>query len=232
MKKIGQYIFENFKSFLLKNNFINDEWNALNILNQQASRVGSIDLGVYLIEKNKNFLFFDKLENNEFKFIYLLGMDNIKFEKKDKFIVYQGSHGDKGAEIADIVLPGAAYTEKDGLFVNLEGKLQSAYKASYPPGEAKEDWIILKDLASIMRKSFEYKNSKELREIITRSIKLKMKDGVKKSEKAHFVDENILINKIDLLLYTNAITRSSKVMNDCRQIPKKLSYTGIERINK
>jgi len=226
--KAGQYIFENFKNFLLNNNFINEDWNALNILSQQASRVGSIDLGAYLIEKNKNFLFFDKLENDEFKFIYLLGMDNIKFEKKDKFIVYQGSHGDKGAEIADIILPGAAYTEKDGLFVNLEGKLQSAYKASYPPGEAKEDWVILKNLALSINKPFEFKNSSELRDQIKKKLKLKINNNIKKSKSINFIDENILIKKIDYY-YTNAITRSSKIMSDCRQISKKFSYNGIER---
>ena len=124
----GEYIFETLKHFLFKNNFINNNWNALNILSQDASRVGAIDLDFHSITEKENFSFFDKLDNDEFKFLYLLGADNINFEKKDKFIVYQGSHGDKGAEIADIILPGAAYTEKNGLFVNLEGKVQDAFR--------------------------------------------------------------------------------------------------------
>ena len=110
--ELGKYVFETFKKFLTDNNLITKEWNALNILTQQAARVGAIDLGVHSINEKDNFSFFDKLETNKFKFIYLLGADNFNFEKKDKFIVYQGSHGDKGAEIADIILPGAAYTEK------------------------------------------------------------------------------------------------------------------------
>ena len=122
----GQYIFESLKNFIEKNNFIRKDWNALNILSQQASRVGGIDLGIFMINENDNFTFFNKLNDNKFKFIYLLGADKINFKKGDKFIVYQGSHGDKGAEIADIVLPGAAYTEKNGMFINLEGRLQSA----------------------------------------------------------------------------------------------------------
>ena len=73
--------------------------------------------------------------------VYLLGQDNLKFKKQNEFVIYQGSHGDKGAEIADVILPGSAYTEQNGYFTNLEGKLQKAYKASYPPGEAKEDWL-------------------------------------------------------------------------------------------
>ena len=164
--KSGEYIFETLKNFLLINNFINKDWNALNILSQNASRVGAIDLGVYSVTEKENFVFFDKLDKDEFKFIYLLGVDNINFDKKDKFIVYQGSHGDKGAEIADIILPGAAYTEKDGLFINLEGKLQKAFKASYPPGEAKEDWVIFKDLANIMKRPIDFNNIENLRNFI------------------------------------------------------------------
>jgi len=168
--KSGKYVFETLKNFLSSNNFIKKDWNALNILTQQASRVGAIDLGVHSINEAENFSFFNKLDNDDFKFIYLLGADNINFDKKNKFVVYQGSHGDKGAEIADIILPGAAYTEKNGLFINLEGKLQSAYKASYPPGEAREDWIIFKDLSNMMKKPLGYKNVKHLRESINKYI--------------------------------------------------------------
>ena len=227
-EKTGQYVFETLKSFLFSNNFIRKDWNALNILNQQASRVGAIDLGVYSINEKENFLFFDKLDNNDFKFVYLLGADNINFDKKDKFVVYQGSHGDKGAEIADIILPGAAYTEKNGLFVNLEGKLQNAYKASYPPGDAREDWIIFKDLAKMMKKPLEYNNVKYLRESINKDIQQKINNVVNKTNEIDFVDENISIKPIDYY-HTNPIARSSKVMGECRQISKKLLFTGIEK---
>lgn len=179
--KSGKYIFETLKNFLSVNNFVKKDWNALNILTQQASRVGAIDLGVYSINEKDNFLFFDKLDNDEFKLIYLLGADNINFDKKDKFVVYQGSHGDRGAEIADIILPGAAYTEKNGLFVNLEGKLQRAYKASYPPGDAREDWIIIKDLANMMKKPLGYNNVKNLREFISKHIQSKINGSIKKN---------------------------------------------------
>tara|TARA_B100001123_G_scaffold332701_1_gene375397 strand:- start:593 stop:2632 length:2040 start_codon:yes stop_codon:yes gene_type:complete len=224
----GQYIFETLKNFLSKNNFISKNWNALNVLTQQASRVGAIDLGVYSINEKENFTFFDKLENDDFKLVYLLGADNINFDKKDKFVVYQGSHGDKGAEIADIILPGAAYTEKNGLFVNLEGKLQNAYKASYPPGAAREDWIIFNNLAKLMKKPFEYKNINDLRELIKKHIQSKaiVSDGI--TNKADFIEENISIKPIDYY-YTNSIARSSKVMSECRQISKKFLFTGIEK---
>ena len=226
--KAGQYVFETLKNFLFSNNFIKKEWNALNILTQQASRVGAIDLGIHSINEKENFSFFDKLDNDDFKFLYLLGVDNINFDKKDKFVVYQGSHGDKGAEIADIILPGAAYTEKNGLFVNLEGKLQNAYKASYPPGDAREDWVIFKDLANMMKKPLEYNNVKYLRESINKKIQQKIDHVVNKTNSIDFVDENISIKSIDYY-HTNPIARSSKVMSECRQISKRLLFTGIEK---
>ena len=226
--KSGKYVFETLKNFLYQNNFIRKDWNALNILTQQASRVGAIDLDVYSINKTENFSFFNKLDRDEFKFIYLLAADNINFEKRDKFIVYQGSHGDKGAEIADIILPGSAYTEKNGLFINLEGKLQSAYKASYPPGDAREDWVIFKDIANMMKRSLGYDNAKDLRLNINKYIQSKINHEVKKTNEVDFVEENITLKPIDYY-YTNSIARSSKVMSECRQISKKFLFTGIEK---
>ena len=173
-------------------------------------------------------MFFDKLDRDELKLIYLLGADNINFEKKDKFIVYQGSHGDKGAEIADIILPGAAYTEKNGLFINLEGKLQNAYKASYPPGDAREDWVIFNDISNMMKKSLGYNDVNDLRESINKYIQSKKNKEFKKTSEITFVEENISLKPIDYY-YTNPIARSSKVMNECRQISKKFLFTGIEK---
>ena len=226
--KKGKYVFEEIKNFLYKNNFVTKAWNALNTLNQNASRVGAIELGIYSITQNNNFSFFDKLDKDEFKFLYLLGADDFSFTKKDKFIVYQGSHGDKGAEIADIVLPGSAYTEKDGLFVNLEGKIQNAYKATYPPGESKEDWIVFKDLAKLMSKPFDFDNVFILREQIIKIFNNENVNISKNTLVTDYIDDNILIKSIDYY-HTNAIARSSKIMNECRQISKSLLHTGIEK---
>ena len=87
----GKYIIEGFKDFLKDNNFINKDWNAFNFLPQNASTVGLLDLKILPKDYNKNNSFFEKLENNEFKLLYLLGSDNIDI-KNDEFIVYQGSH--------------------------------------------------------------------------------------------------------------------------------------------
>jgi NADH-quinone oxidoreductase subunit G len=94
-----------------------------------------LDLNILSDQKGDDFSFFENLENKKFKFLYLLGSDNLDFKKDNEFIVYQGSHGDRGAEIADIILPSAAYTEQNGLYENLEGRVQECKKASYPIGE-------------------------------------------------------------------------------------------------
>ena len=115
------------------------------------------------------------------KLIYLVGQDNLNFNKKDEFIIYQGSHGDKGAEIADIILPGAAYTEQSGHFTNLEGKIQKAFKASYPPGDAKEDWQIINDLAELMNNRKLFNDKDELESSMFNYLNLK-KEKQKKSD--------------------------------------------------
>ena len=119
----GKYIFEGFKNFLKKNNFMNKDWNALNFLPQNASTVGLIDLNILPKEDEQNYSFFEKLNSNKFKLLYLLGSDNLNIKKNNEFIIYQGSHGDRGAEIADIILPSAAFTEQNGFYENLEGRV-------------------------------------------------------------------------------------------------------------
>jgi NADH-quinone oxidoreductase subunit G len=116
-----------------------DKLNGLNILHQSASSVGSLFLGLQC--ENLNDLY-----NSDV--LYLLNADEIAFEKnKNQFVIYQGTHGGENSTLADVILPGAAYSEKDGSFANLEGRVQKSFKASYPPGLAKEDWSIFLEIA-------------------------------------------------------------------------------------
>ena len=138
------YIFEEFKKYLISHNKIKDDWNSINILSQNASTVGSYDLDIITSNDGTNELL-KKTKENQYEILFLIGQDNLKFNKKNEFIVYVGSHGDSGAEIADIILPGPTYTEQDGYFTNLEGNIQKSYKASYPPGDAKEDWEVINE---------------------------------------------------------------------------------------
>ena len=223
--KNGQFVLEELKKYLIKNNFITESWNALNVLIQNASTVGAIDLGFYNLNENNNYVFFDKLEKGEYKVLYLVGSDNLHIKKNDEFIIYQGSHGDKNAEIADIILPGAAYTEQDGLFTNLEGRVQECRKASYPPNEAMEDWKIFDLIYKNLKNSNLFNNFISLRETTIKNIpnfsnldQLPNKE-LKKIEKAseYFANEKIEIKPIDYY-FSNSIARSSKTMSDCRNV--------------
>ena len=226
----GKYIFESIKSFLVSNNKINSEWNSLNIISENASTVGSLDLGIYSTSNGSNEIL-KHLENHEYEIIYLLGQDSLKFKKENEFIIYQGSHGDKGAEIADIILPGAAYTEQDGYYTNLEGKLQKAYKASYPPGEAKEDWQILNDLAETMNHRKLFNDKDELLSSMFNYLKL-FKDSnttkkISEVKDLNFINEEIKVNNIDYY-YSNSIARASKTMLNCRNEKLISLSTGTE----
>ncbi|MDA8846224.1 NADH-quinone oxidoreductase subunit NuoG [Candidatus Pelagibacter sp.] len=228
--KSAKYIFESVKSFLKKNNKISDEWNSLNTISENASTVGSFDLGLYKTVDGSNEVLKD-LENHMFEIVYLLGVDNLKFEKKNEFVIYQGSHGDKGAEIADIILPGAAYTEQNGYFTNLEGKIQKAYKASFPPEEAKEDWLIINELAETMNHRKLFNDKDELDSSLLNQINLFIeKDKSIKSstvENVEFKQEILKVENEDYY-YSNAIARASKTMLECKTAKVNLKLTGTE----
>ena len=230
--KSGKYIFEEMKNFLTKNNFINKEWNALNILIQNASTVGLIDLKINSNDgKNPNF--FDRLNSNSFKFIYLLGSDNLHIKKENEFIVYQGSHGDRGAEIADVILPSAAFTEQNGLYENLEGRVQESKKATYPIGEAKEDWKIFNLLLERLGKkdeSFKFDVlRKEALSQIENFSKINELPNFRPSkndkQSSDFISEEIIIKPLDYF-FSNSVSRSSKTMSECRQIRQKIKKDG------
>ena len=228
--KSAKYIFESVKSFLKKNDKMSDEWNSLNTISENASTVGSFDLGLYKTIDGSNEVLKD-LENHKFEIVYLLGVDNLKFEKKNEFIIYQGSHGDKGAEIADIILPGAAYTEQNGYFTNLEGKIQKAYKASFPPEEAKEDWLIINELAETMNHRKLFNDKDELDSSLLNQINLFIeKDKSIKSstvENIEFKPEILKVENEDYY-YSNAIARASKTMLECKNAKTNLKLTGTE----
>ena len=207
-------LFYSLKNFLLQNNKFSNEWNPLNILSTDAATVGNLDLDI--INEKENLI--KDLNENKFELIYLLGQDSLNFNKKNEFVIYQGSHGDKGAEIADIILPGAAYTEQTAHFTNLEGKIQKAYKASYPPGEAKEDWQIINEIAEKINNRKLYNDKDELESSMLNYVNLK-----KEKQKSISVNEvnqnnfeNELLNvKFKDYYFSNVITRSSKTMLDC-----------------
>ena len=224
--KSGIYIFEELKKYLLENNKINNEWNSLNILSTNASTVGAYDLGILSSNNGKN-TSLDKIKKNELEIIFLFGQDDLKFIKSKEFIIYIGSHGDRGAEIADIILPGSAYTEQDGYFTNLEGKIQKAYKATYPPGEAKEDWQIINELSALISKKYLYYNKDDLIKAMLNYLKLHTKIGSFQIPNYNFLEENILVDEINYY-HSNSIARASKTMTDCKNARVNFKKTGTE----
>ena len=225
--KSADYLFHHLKKFLLNNNKFTDDWNPLNILSTNASSVGSYDLD--LVDESNKVL--DDLYANKFEIIYLLGQDNLNFIKKDEFIIYQGSHGDNGAEIADIILPGGAYTEQSAHFTNLEGKIQKAFKASYPPGDAKEDWQIINEIAEKMNNRKLFNDKEELESSMLNYLKLK------KEKENQIFNENIVLKEFkneDLKVkfkeyyFSNVTARASKTMLDCSNSKIDIKRTGTE----
>ena len=225
--KSANYLFHSLKNFLKKNNKITDEWNSLNLLSTDAATVGNFDLDIVNMKDN----LIDDLTKNKFELIYLLGQDNLDFNKKNEFVIYQGSHGDKGAEIADIILPGAAYTEQSAHFTNLEGKIQKAYKASYPPGEAKEDWQIINELAEMMNNRKLFNDKDELESSMLNFLNLKKEkqnsEFIKETNQNSFKNENLEVKFKDYY-FSNVIARSSKTMLDCYNSKFEIKHTGTE----
>ena len=224
--KSGKFIFEEFKRFLISVNKINKDWNSLNILSNHASTVGSYDLNILSSKDGKN-ITLNQIKNNNFDILFLFGQDSLSLKKKNEFIIYVGSHGDKGAEMADVILPGTTYTEQDGYYINLEGKIQKAYKASYPPGDAKEDWEIINELSELLKRKKIYKNKEELIDRMMNYLKLDQKINNKDKIITEFFSEKIVIDHFDYY-YSNVIARASKTMSECRNEKLKVKSTGTD----
>jgi len=227
--KSSKNIFYLIKDYLKSNFKFDNEWNPLNILSTDASTVGNIDLGVFNNKLGNN-ITLEKLQNNELELLFLIGQDNLDINKKNEFIIYIGSHGDRGAEVADIILPGAAYTEQTAHYTNLEGKIQKAYKASYPPGEAKEDWQIINELAEYMNNRKLFNDKDELISSMINFVNLKNNNSVsetKNLDKDNSEDE-ILKIEIKDYYFSNVVARASKTMIDCNNSKINFKYTGTE----
>jgi NADH-quinone oxidoreductase subunit G len=147
-------------------------WNGFNVLHVAASRVAALDLGFVPGKGGRDVAgIVEGARKGEIDFIYALGADELEVGPLGRtFVVYQGSHGDACAHIAHVILPGAAYTEKDGLYVNFEGRVQRAKRAAFPPGEAKEDWAILRALSDVLGKRLPYDDLEGLRRAIVEEV--------------------------------------------------------------
>ncbi|MDP4025625.1 NADH-quinone oxidoreductase subunit NuoG [Methylobacterium sp. NEAU 140] len=126
---------------------VTPEWNGFGVLHTAAARVGALDLG--FVPGAGGLTFAGMLEAGALDVLFNLGADE-RDVAPGAFLIYQGTHGDRGASRADVILPGAAYTEKNATYVNLEGRVQAANRAGFPPGDAREDWAILRALSEVL----------------------------------------------------------------------------------
>jgi NADH-quinone oxidoreductase subunit G len=208
-------------------------WNGFNVLHMAASRVGALDLGFVPGTGGHDVAgILDGAQKGEIGFVYLLGADEIDMSRLGgAFVVYQGTHGDAGAHRADVILPGAAYTEKSGLYVNTEGRVQLANRATFPPGEAKEDWAILRALSDVLGKRLPYDNIEVLRAAIVaqaphfaRRDETPVQPGADPAiwnaiGAAGALDANAtLASPIADFYFTNPIARASETMAECSRI--------------
>ena len=141
------------------------DWNGFNVLHTAAARVAGLDLGFVPGAGGLDLAgILAAAGSGDLDTVYLLGADEIDVDALgDAFVIYQGSHGDRGAQRADVILPGAAYTEKSGTYVNTEGRPQIAQRAVFPPGEAREDWAVLRALSAHLGETLPYDSIAELR---------------------------------------------------------------------
>ena len=144
---------------------VRDGWNGFNVLHRAAARVGGLDIGFVPQPGGRDVAgILEGCRSGAIEVLYLLGADEIDIsDLGSAFVVYQGHHGDRGAERADVILPGAAYTEKDGTYINTEGRAQLGRRAVFPPGDAREDWAIIRALSAAVGRPLPFDSLGELR---------------------------------------------------------------------
>ena len=204
-------------------NMIQPEWNGFNVLQHAASRVGGLDIG-FLPQANgltTNGIL-QACEQGKMDVVWLLGADEIDMSRLGKaFVVYQGHHGDAGAHRADVILPGAAYTEKNALYVNTEGRAQMAQQAVFPPGDAREDWTIIRAASAVVGKILPFDTLAQLRTKMYESAPSLAHIGVPQPAEwkafgaAGAVSSQPFTPAITTFYMTDPISRASETMAKC-----------------
>jgi NADH-quinone oxidoreductase subunit G len=204
---------------------VKDGWNGFNVLHTAAARVGGLDLGFVPGAGGKDTRgILEAASKGDIEAVYLLGADEIDTAKLGKaFVIYQGHHGDRGAHRADVILPGAAYTEKDGTYVNTEGRVQRGLRAVFPPGDAREDWTIIRALSEKLGKTLPYDNLAQVRARLTYVNPLFANvDQIAKAEwKAFGTAGAVAASGFDYPVknyyMTDPISRASRTMAQCTE---------------
>jgi NADH-quinone oxidoreductase subunit G len=216
---------------------ITDGWNGFNVLHTAAGRVGALDLGFVPGEGGKDTnAIINAAGEGAIEILYLLGADEIAMNDLGKaFVIYQGHHGDAGAHRADVVLPGAAYTEKDATYVNTEGRVQRTSRALFAPGDAREDWSILRALSEKLGQTLPYNSLNELRAAMIEAVPTFGElDAPATAAWGDFgkngdVSDAPFVSPITDFYMTNPICRSSETMAECSTLYiQKTPRTGTD----
>jgi NADH-quinone oxidoreductase subunit G len=210
-------------------------WNGFGILHDTSSRAGALDIGFAAGADGLNaaqMTTFGTLD-----VLFLLGADEMK-AADGTFVVYIGTHGDRGAHRADVILPGAAYTEKSGIYVNTEGRVQMANRASFPPGEAREDWAIIRALSEVLGKQLPYDSLAALRQAMFKAVPHLMRidriepgnaDDVRTlAGKGGSLEKAPFTSSVEDFYLTNPIARASAVMAECSRLASGQMLTAAE----
>jgi NADH-quinone oxidoreductase subunit G len=202
-----------------------EDWVGLSVLHTAAARVGGLDIGFVPGEGGLS-AHEMVAEDGKLDVLFLLGADEIEMPPPGPFVVYIGTHGDAGAHRADVILPGAAYTEKSGTYVNTEGRVQLANRAAFPPGDAREDWSILRALSGTLGKTLPFDSLSELRARLYKEHPHMVEvDAVRGAVRADFGRLASLggsigsapnfVSPIKDFYLTNPIARASAVLAEC-----------------
>jgi NADH-quinone oxidoreductase subunit G len=211
---------------------IKDGWNGFSILHTAASRVGGLDIGFVPGPGGKTAA--EMAKAGALDLLFSLGADEVEIGD-GAFVVYIGTHGDRGAHRADVILPGAAYTEKSGLYVNTEGRVQMAARAAFPPGDAREDWAIIRALSAVLGQKLPYDSLSALRAALFKAVPhlaavdqiapgnaadIEKLAGLSGTSLGGTPDKAPFRSTISDFYFTNPIARASATMAECSAIAR------------
>ncbi|MBI1866735.1 MAG: NADH-quinone oxidoreductase subunit G [Methylocystis sp.] len=219
-----------------KHGGVSDGWNGFSVLHTAAARVGALDVGFTPGDGGLDAQAMAK--TGALDLLFNLGADEIDVEP-GAFVVYIGTHGDRGAHRADVILPGAAYTEKSGLYVNTEGRVQASSRAAFPPGDAREDWAILRALSGALGRPLPFDSLTQLRaKLVAAHPRLCNIDAIERADPAHIralaalpasaSKEGFASIVADFYL-TNPIARASAVMAECSALAQGLAKARLKQ---
>jgi NADH-quinone oxidoreductase subunit G len=209
-------------------------WNGFSVLHTAAARVGGLDIGFV---PGDGGLTAAAMASGGVDVLFLLGADEIDVESR-AFVIYIGTHGDRGAQRADVILPGAAYTEKTGIYVNTEGRVQMADRAAFPPGDAREDWAILRALSEVIGSKLPYDSLAQLRGLLFKAFPHLQRIGAiapgnpddirRLAMRGGAMDKAPFRSSVEDFYLTNPIARASAVMAECSALAERAAAAAAE----